>query len=139
MTKAARPVLQFRVHPDIYAALKKASGENGTSISEEAASRLERSIFPKGRRSVFSGKLAENVRTRRTLLCALGIYDDFLTHKYGLTNQLDDRRHLMEWEFDPSAVSQLSKSELMQTGNFGKASLRHIEDWLSQFGLELRS
>jgi hypothetical protein len=58
MTKAARPVLQFRVHPDIYAALKKASGENGTSISEEAASRLERSIFPKGRRSVFSGKLS---------------------------------------------------------------------------------
>jgi hypothetical protein len=36
----ARPVLQFRVHEDLYEQLKKSAAQHRLSISEEAASRL---------------------------------------------------------------------------------------------------
>jgi hypothetical protein len=37
-----RPVLQFRVHPDVYADLKKTAADLKLTISEEAARRLDR-------------------------------------------------------------------------------------------------
>jgi predicted HicB family RNase H-like nuclease len=40
----ARPVLQFRVHPDLYSALAKAARANKISISQEAESRIRESF-----------------------------------------------------------------------------------------------
>jgi hypothetical protein len=37
-----RPVLQFRVHPDVYADLKKKAAELKLTIAQEAARRLDR-------------------------------------------------------------------------------------------------